>query len=65
MTSQQPQQMSLQSNRSTTTQNIDSRVPKEPVTIQGTPTQNLPPQSESSTSYGNSTTLVSRETIHL
>ena len=54
---QQPQQMSLQSNRSTTTQNIELQVPQEPVTIQDTATQNPPSQCESSTQLtGNSTT---------
>ena len=59
---QQPQQMSLYSNGSTTTQDIDSQVSQEPVTIQDTPTQNPPTESESSTAVtGNSTMVVSRE----
>ena len=59
---QQPQQMGLQSNVSTNTQNIDSPVPQESVTIHDTPTQNPPPHSESSTSVtGNSTTPVPME----
>ena len=59
---QQPQQMNLQSNGSTTTQDIDSPVSQEPVTIQDTPTQNPPPQSESSTPVtDNLTVAVSRE----
>ena len=59
---QQPQQMSLQSNRSTTTQNIELQVPQEPVTIQDTATQNPPSQNESSTPVnGNSTTPIPSE----
>ena len=59
---QQPQQMNLQLNGSTTAQNIDSPAPQDPVTIQDTSTQNPPPQTESSTSVtGNLTTPVSRE----
>ena len=59
---QQPQQMSLHFNGSTTTQDIDSPVSQEPVTIQDTPTQNPPSQTESSTSInGNSTMAISRE----
>ena len=59
---QQPQQMSRQSNESTTTQNIDSSVSQDPVTIQDTSTQNLPSQSESSTPVtGNSTTPIPSE----
>ena len=54
--------MSLHSNGSTTTQNIDSPISQEPVTIQDTPTQNPPSQSESSTLVtGNVTMAVSRE----
>ena len=45
--------MNLQSNGSTTTQNINFQVLQEPVTIQDTPTQNPPPQSESSTPHFN------------
>ena len=59
---QQTQQMSLQSNGSNTTQNIDSPVTQEPVAIQDTPTQNPPPQNESYTPItGSSTTQVPRE----
>ena len=61
---QQPQQMSLHSNGSTTgtTQDIDSPVSQEPITIQDTPTQNPPSQTESSTSVNcNSTMAVSRD----
>ena len=59
---QQPQQMGLQSNVSTNTQNVDSSVPQEPITIHDTPIQNPPPQSESSTPVtGNSTTPIPRE----
>ena len=59
---QQPQQMSRQSNESTTTQNIDSSVSQEPITIQDTATQNLPSQNESSTPVpGNSTTPIPSE----
>ena len=59
---QQPQQMGLQSNVSTNTQNVDSSVPQESVTIRNTPTQNSQPHGESSTPVtGNSNTPVSRE----
>ena len=59
---QQPQQMSRQSNESTTTQNIDFSVSQEPITIEDTATQNLPSQSESSTPVtGNSTTPIPSE----
>ena len=54
---QQPQQMSIQSNESTTTQNIDSSVSQEPITIQDTPTQNPPLQNESSTPFIRNSTM--------
>ena len=70
MTPQQPlylQQlwdMNLQSNRFSTTQNNYSQVSQEPITISDTPTQNLLPQIESSSSFtGNSTTPVLRENV--
>ena len=59
---QQPHQIGLQSNVSTNTQNVDSPVPQESVTIHDTPIQNPPPHSESSTPVtGNSTIPVSME----
>ena len=54
---QQPRQMSLQSNRSTTTQNIELRVPQQPVTIQDIPNQNPPSQNESSTPFIHNSTM--------
>ena len=54
--------MGLQSNVSTNTQNVDSPVPQESVTVHDTPTHNSQPHSESSTPVtGNSNTPVPME----